>query len=280
MSEELNHLNEEENLKAENDFLKMKLMLEKGAQFGKGETDSELTPQMENEFLNYITEFEKQTENPTYIKVFDKIGRPSHFKPVTQIPDEEMNNAWNKLAAYLQQYNISLDVCSPNISTRELYRFTTEELFEHEMSGMNIPGMMHGFIYDEFHPDPVYDNTKAATEDCINYILEKRPMEWTHHFRYDGLRLNQHIGLTIEQFKNIVNQFKLAYENIEINEISSNSCVVGNDDSWVTGTYSITVVTVRDSYTLLGNWKVIFELDTELGYWYIKEVEVEGIIFS
>jgi hypothetical protein len=41
----------------------MKLMLEQGAQFGKMETNSELDPDIENEFLNYIMEFEKQSEN-------------------------------------------------------------------------------------------------------------------------------------------------------------------------------------------------------------------------
>ena len=72
MSEEFKHLNEEERLKAENDFLRMKLMLENGAEFGNIESDKDLPPNIENEFLNYIIEFEKHAENPVYIKVFDK----------------------------------------------------------------------------------------------------------------------------------------------------------------------------------------------------------------
>jgi hypothetical protein len=38
MPEEFSHLNEEEKLKAENEFLKMKLMLEQGALFGGNES--------------------------------------------------------------------------------------------------------------------------------------------------------------------------------------------------------------------------------------------------
>ena len=50
MADEFNLLNEEENLKAENEFLKMKMMLEQGAKFG-GMSDKDLPPEIENEFL-------------------------------------------------------------------------------------------------------------------------------------------------------------------------------------------------------------------------------------
>lgn len=278
MAEEFNHLNEEERLKAENEFLKMKLMLEKGAQFGMS-SDQELPAGIENEFLKNMIEYEKQFDEHKTIKVFDKIGRPAHFKPVAEIPDDQIDNAWNELSEYLSQFSIDLSVCSPNISNRELYRFTTEELLDYEMDDMNIPGMMHGFIYDEFHPDPVYDNTRAATDDCINYILQKEPMEWTHHFRKDGLRLNQHFPLTIDQFKSIVNQFKLAYDNLEITEITMPLCVVTEKDSWVTGSYLVTATVSEEILMLMGQWKVIFELDEELGYWYITKVNIDGIAF-
>ena len=43
MSDDLQNLNDEEKLKAENEFLKLKLMLEQGAQFGKMETDKMLS---------------------------------------------------------------------------------------------------------------------------------------------------------------------------------------------------------------------------------------------
>jgi hypothetical protein len=49
----------DENLKSENEFLKMKLMLEHGAEFGEIKMESEVTANIENEFLNYIAEYEK-----------------------------------------------------------------------------------------------------------------------------------------------------------------------------------------------------------------------------
>ena len=100
MAEQLPPLSEEEQLKAENDFMKMKLALEKGAQFGSfGEKP--LSPRIENEFLKNILEYEKQAENIRTISVFDKIGRPDIFKPVADLKDFEMERKWEELSAYL-----------------------------------------------------------------------------------------------------------------------------------------------------------------------------------
>ena len=144
---------------------------------------------------------------------------------------------------------------------------------------LNIPGMMHRFIYDEFHPDPVYDNARTAKEDCINYILKKELMQWTHNFKEENLRLNLHYPLTIEQFKNLVNQFKEAYDNLEIIEIAETICVVNDKESWVTGTFQVNATLAGALVPLSGKWKVFFELEEELGYWYINQVNVEGIAF-
>jgi hypothetical protein len=157
----------------ENKFLKMKLMLEHDAEFGNVKPDTELPPTVENEFLNYVMAFEKQAAERKTIKFFERIERPKHFKAANEIPDDEIDNAWNALDAYLNKYNIDLAVCSPIISKRELYRFTTEELFDYEMNDIFIPGGMTFFTYDEFYPDNIYDNTKIALEDCIQCILKK-----------------------------------------------------------------------------------------------------------
>ena len=267
-----------DSLRDENEFLKMKLMLENGATFS-GNENNELPAEMENQFLNSIIAFEKQFDERKTIKVFDKIGRPGHFKPANEIPDDEIEKAWEDLHDYLNENSIDLAVCSPNISVRELYRFTIEELFEHETDDMDMPGWTTNFIYDEFHPDPVYDNTRAATDDCIDYILRKRPMEWMPHFKKDGLRLNKHYPLTEDELKNIVNGFKMAYDDLEINEIADINCLVDEKQSTVTGTYSVTATLGKDEQILTGNWKVILSFDEEIGYWYIVEVEIEGINF-
>jgi len=276
MAEERNLPDHDQKLKEENDFLKMKLMLERGAFFG--EQNVELPAGIENQFLNNVMTFEKQFEERKTIKLFDKINRPQHFKSVADVPEEEINEAYNSLLDYLHRYSIDFSVCSPNISTRELYRFITEELFEHETDDMDLPGWITGFIYDEFHPDPIYDNTTAA-EDCINEILRKEPMEWTPQFRDENLQLNEHSRITIEEFKNVVKRFKMAYNNIEINFVKTTGCSVCEEKSWVNGDYKISVTSANDRYALTGGWKIAFEKNEDFGYWYINSVQVDGINF-
>ncbi len=87
-------LNEEEDLKNENEFLKMKLMLEHGGEFGAMQTDNELPTGVENDFLNYIMEWEKQAAERKVIKVYDRIERPTYFKPANEIPESEIDTAW------------------------------------------------------------------------------------------------------------------------------------------------------------------------------------------
>jgi len=278
MQEELSNLNEQDQLKAENDFLKMKLMLERGGYFG-GNENTELPPEIENQFLNNIMAFEEQFARHKTIKVFDKIGRPQQFKPVNEIADDDIIEAWKKLRHHMNEYGIDLDVCSPNISARELYRFATEELFEHETDVMDLPGWSTNFIYDEFYPDPVYDNTRVATEDCMKYILCKEPMEWTHHFRHENLRLNEHHPLSIDELKTIINRFKDAYDHFEIAEISADNCSVDKAESIVNGLYSVSTTNDKDCDILRGAWKVVFRFDEELGFWQITDVDIEGIRF-
>jgi hypothetical protein len=278
MAEEYIHMNEEERTQAENDFLKMKLMLEKDAHFDIC-SNGKVPPIIENEFLKNVIEFEKQFEARRMITVFDKIGKPDHFKPAKEIPDEQIDSAWKKLDDFMHAHGIGLDACSPNVSNREMYRFAIEELFVHEIEDIDIPGLMHCFIYDEFHPDPVYDNTRHAVDDCIAHMLEKRAIEWVYCFRNDDLKLNEHYPLNIAQFKEKVNRFKAAYEDIEIKEIRSEDCAINKTECIVRGTYAIDAMTSSETIPIAGIWKVYFHLDEEFDFWNVTTVEIEGIKF-
>ena len=276
---EFENLNEEDKLKAENDFLKMKIMLEQGAEFQQPEGAEDVPPEVENEFLRNIIEFEKQFETHKTITVFEKIGKPQHFKPACEIPDEEIEEAWRSLSDYMSEYGVDLSACSPKVTARELYRFTVEELFLHETDDINIPGMMSGFIYDEFHPDHEYDNTRAALDDCIKPILEKDPFEWMHHFRNENIRLNTHYPLTKDEFKNIINRFKDSFNEIELINLSETSSQITDNICYIKGNYSAKGKFEHDEILWNGDWTVEFEPDEEYGYWYIVNVQIEGISF-
>src|SRR5687768_16132864 len=267
---------EEENLKDENEFLKMKLMLEQGAQFETMQNEGGLPADIENQFLNYIMAYEKQSVERKMIKVFDKIERPNHFKPVNEIPEDEIENAWNNLDEYLQKYGIQLSVCSPNISDRELYRFTTEELFNHEMNDMNVPGMMSCFTYDEFYPDHKYDNTRHAVEDCIGVILKKQHFDWMPLLKNENLRINDHYPVSEKEYINLINCFKDAYEDIRLEEMSDPVCTIEGNSCCVKGNYSVNLILSSEEIFINGNWMVEYEFD-DFGFWEIANVQIEGI---
>lgn len=276
MNNEFKNTGHQDDLHAENDFLKMKLMLERGAQFGSAEGIN-IPPEIENEFLKNIIEIEQQFDNGKSITVYDKIGKPEHYKPADDIPDGEIENAYEILLEHLAVHGIRLIACSPNVSTKELYRFALEELFGYEMDDMEIEGLVQTFVYDDFHPDDIYENTTAATHECMAYILGKEPMKWMCHFKNQGIQLNRHKDLSKEEFIIIVNLYKQAYDDIEIKEMKESGCIVDGTRSWVTGTYKVIARTGKDSCELSGEWEVGFEKIEALGYWYINNVQVQGL---
>ena len=241
------------------------------------DTEVKVPANVENEFLNYMMAYEKQAAERKMIKGFDRIERPSHFRPVNEIPENEIDNAWNELDEYLNKYNIDLAVCSPNISNRELYRFTTEELFDYEMNDIFIPGGMTCFTYDEFYPDHIYDNTRYATDDCIKQILEKDPVTFLPWFQKENIRLNNHFPISEENFKELVNRFKQMYEDIQLNNLINIDCVINDTNCQVKGSYDVTLVLPLEEIILKGNWLVEFNWDGD--YWEIINVQIEGINF-
>ena len=275
MGEEFNGLNEDEQIKAENEFLKMKLMLENGAKFG-GAEEPDVPAEIENIFLKNVIEFERQFEQHKMIKVFDKIGRPSHFKPPAELPDHELETAYKELLDYLSSYGINMSACSPNIGTKELYRFVIEELFDCEMEDISMPGWTYNFIYDEFHPDPIYDNSTAA-ERCIRDIFNVRPFGHMYHFRDHRLQLNDRTNLSENEFSELINRFKSFYEKLEIEECEITSCSVNDTESLVVGNYRAYGIAGSEKPEFRGKWKIKFDYQPNVGYWYIYSVEIEGL---
>ena len=261
MNNDYSHLSKEEQLKAENEFLKMKLMLEQGARFESSKDAPELDPLIENQFLKNIAAIEQQFQERKRIKLFDMIRRPGPFKPVSDIPDSEIENAWNELDSCLADHQINLDVMSPNVTTRELYRFTTEELFDYEMDDIQVPGMINHFIYDEFHPDLKFESTCIARNKVIEMIFDKEPVDFLVAFRDKDLRLNQRFPLTRNELRELINRFKEKFETIELCSVKDHACLLDQQACTVTGEYCARVSYQGKENILAGNWEVQFEIE-------------------
>lgn len=278
MSEEYNNLDPNEALKAENEFIKMKLMLEHGADFQYSEGAATLSPETEHEFLNYIMDFEQQEAKACECTVFEVLGSPQQFPVVGEIEGKDIKELLQELLLFMKEKGIELTVFSPNVKPEEIYRFIVEELFPHRMLHMDLPGMATCFIYDEFHPDHPYENSRTAVNECLREIFSDGDLQWT--FQYEQvLQLNDLQGLSIDAFKRKVNGFKKRYEHIEPMNIDVLDCTISGEACLVTGKYEVCLTTSAEHWLKTGLWSIRFHYWDELDIWMITHIQVEGIVF-
>jgi hypothetical protein len=278
MREEYQHLDQREALKLENEVMKMKLMLEHGAEIRYGENADSISAETEHEFLNYIMDFERQEALAKETTVFEVLGSPQHYRDEDEVGDDEIRGLLQDLLSFMKSRNIELTVFSPNAKPREIYRFVTRELFHHRMLHMNMPGMVTCFIYDEFHPDHPYENSRTAVNECLKEIFQDGELQWT--FQYEqSLTLNQHKGLGIEQFRELVNRFKRSYEHIEPLCFEAKDCSIVERLCEVRGRYEVCLTSLDEHLLKTGEWLVRFHYWEEMDIWMIFEVQIDGMDF-
>ncbi len=155
----------EEQLRMENQVLKLKLLAELGGEFEQLE---DLGPEMENIFLKNVIEFEHKYAQSPSKTIYEIIGKPE-FKKSSGLSDQEIVVALQEVESLLRQKDIEVDyeVWYPE---RQKYEFITEELFAHEASMMVMPGMTMHFVYEEFHPNHDYYIRRRAQQFCENWF--------------------------------------------------------------------------------------------------------------
>lgn len=167
-----------------------------------------LSPQAEGEWLDYITEFERQFENARRISIRERIGNPV-IKSLTEIPESELETELDNLLELLAENNIAIDFLH-EIEDRDAYRFLTEELLNEMTDDIHIPGMISHFIYEEFHPNDEDDITQAVDE--FFYALFKDYLRETDSMFYytiskENMRDSKGQSMNLEQFKKSVADF-------------------------------------------------------------------------
>ncbi|MFO7878642.1 MAG: hypothetical protein R6V52_01210 [Bacteroidales bacterium] len=199
----------------DNGLKRQELEKKYGAKFGGS---SELPPDVESEWLNYIETFEEQFENAKQVTVYKKLGEPS-FKAESELSDKELSSELERLYKIMADGFISLDVLS-EVDDREIYRFITEELFQEEIDDMDLPGFRSCFIYEEFHPD-----AKLDIESAIDYFfrMTMAKMENIGGEGYDLLYIDTDDYLDTSgksipktEIENRINTFLKAYDSFEI----------------------------------------------------------------
>ncbi|MFZ1320294.1 MAG: hypothetical protein WAT71_01935 [Ignavibacteria bacterium] len=155
------------NFEEENEFLKNKLTNE----FGMKDSDtSALPPEIENDWFNYICNFEALCENVKKIKISEAIGNPVCRKAV-DLTDEEISKELDFLLELIFKSRVKLHFCC-DYEDRTVYKFITEEFLERTIDDIRIEGLNTSFIYEDFYPNHEYDIRELA-KDFFNYFLSK-----------------------------------------------------------------------------------------------------------
>lgn len=194
----------EENLRLENEFLKMKMMAESGGFFG-GNKDLDLPPEIENQFLKNVIEFEKAYAKAKSQKIVDLLGKPT-FENEKNLDDKKFKAEFTRLKKLLKNHHIKVDFIAPQ-TDRVKYQFITTELFDHETEFIPVKGMTTNFIYEEFHPD--HKNEIAEiTNNLLNDFFERKLSTDTHYINNEIIIPDGNV-ISKEQ---LINRFYSMYE--------------------------------------------------------------------
>jgi hypothetical protein len=146
--EEPLHEDPEKSLRIENEILQMKLRAEFG---GYCSGTGNLPPELENEFLKTVLEFERRYKDVKCIPVAQLIGNPP-LKKAEDLSDQAIVIELERVNTLLRSKQIVVSFLRGR-DARFQYRFITEELMQFETENIVLPGMTRYFVYEEFHPD-------------------------------------------------------------------------------------------------------------------------------
>lgn len=209
-NEEFLNLEKTEQLRMENEVLRLKIQAQFGGMPGSSE---QLPPEIENQFLKQVLAFEESyTTKTKKVKISEMLGRPV-FRKSEELNDAEFESESERLAALLNSKSISIDFIRER-DDRFQYKFITEEFFEYETDLLiSIPGMMHCFIYEEFHPDHEMD-IENRTNEFMNAWF-KRETEFAKFFLSDVFIQPDGKVLSREELKIKLRDFFDSYSSFE-----------------------------------------------------------------
>jgi hypothetical protein len=178
-------LSTEDQLKAENELLKLKLELEHGM---KQDDTSTLSAEWENLWLNNIYNFEQQFKNARRVKVYDAIGSPA-FRKLATLSADEVSVALKEILSAMEENGVVLD-CICTYEDAVIYKFITEELFEVELDDISSDCMITHFTYEEFYPNHDYDLRRYSEEFIKNLLSKKWNPEFDTYLLSDNVSCN------------------------------------------------------------------------------------------
>ncbi len=256
--------NEEElpklSLEQEIEYKKMKLSLENDAVFGG--SSKNISPEIESQFLDYVSNFENAYKNVKQITVYEKLGKPNYKTIESLKSDEDFEIELDTILELLSQKNISLDIlCSYENQNKLIYTFIVEELFKHEMDDMNVEGMVTHFIYEEFYPNDEYDVENESINFIKMYLNTKSNLYEEYHYK----DAQNHEALN--NFRYLFSKFKIKYYNYD-------SAIINNDDATAKFNIDFSAKIKGTDAKILYSGDGTISFKRKDGYWYIQNLNL------
>jgi hypothetical protein len=200
-------------LPLENELLLMKLKAEFGAECTTG--SEQIPPAIVNEFLKSVYEFERKFREPRpTVTIFEKTGMPL-FTRIEDIKEKHIAGELKRIQNVLIAHSVELEILG-NYDDRTIYRFITEEFFDHEMEDLSLPGYVHHFCYEDFHPNHEIDIRQRSVEFLSQWFakeVNEYSWELADHFVHPDTRqfLKEEV---LEKISNVFNDYQ-AFFNCE-----------------------------------------------------------------
>lgn len=264
----------DDELRASNEVLKLKLELEHGMRTYES---NGLSPELENKWLTYIYNHEQLHRECGSISVYNYVGRPP-FKPIENLERREVTAELERLLAIMKTYGIQLD-CMCEYDDAVIYRFITTELFGVEIDNIRMPGLVNHFTYEDFHMNNRYELERIGT-DLIRSIYKH---EW--RAEYDSLWVASAVKCNgvehdFQGFSSVIMGFQQRHSFIELREL--HVAEVSVDENENRGQMIAAIVYLSQTHhgeqaQHKGNCTVNFRKDPETGYWSVTGIDMPGI---
>jgi hypothetical protein len=258
----------EEQLRIENDLLRLKIQVETGTNIHDLD---DIPAEVENMFLHHILAFERQQANQEDESVYAILGEPRQFRKESELNDTEIEAALDELQQYLSERNFVV-IFIATYPARLKYRFITEELFLHRTTRVDFPEMVNHFIYEEFHPNHEL-LLSDLTEDFLGSWMGK---DVDGLYFLLGAELRAHCGEAeiskiCPHIRNVLDAYQ-SFENgsFDITEIECRT----NDDGEPEGkariqgnVYYDAILENGDTQNITGSFRL--QASYEIGFWEI-----------
>ena len=257
-----------EEIQFENELMKLKASAEFG---GTIHSVNDVPPEIENQFLKNLFEFESAIRDKKMVKVFDFIGKPKILS-IRSVKKGMLKIELEKLLAILTEHNIQVD-CICEVSDRDFYKFLTEELMEQETDDFNADGWTHHFIYEEFHPNVEHD-LRSLTVDFINSILSQE-FDFYKTYVHEKVKTKKQQYISKETAIAWIESFRNSFDHFEKQEISIDEVQFTKMKGSVKATVSYEATLDNRKFQFKGDAFLKFKVGD--GYWDVSECSIPGL---